>query len=122
MNILMVGLGGALGAILRYSISLIPVKMHFPFLTFLTNIIGAFVIGLVVGIASRRENISDNTVLFLKTGLCGGFTTFSTFSLETLTLFQHNSYALGVIYAVLSCTFCVAGVALGQFFANKIYV
>ena len=90
MNFLFVALGGALGAVLRYAISLIPVKTDFPILTLVTNIVGAVAIGFIVGIVSEKENISPNTVLFWKTGACGGFTTFSTFSLEAVTLFENK--------------------------------
>ena len=77
---LFVGLGGALGAVLRYAISLFPYKGTFPVLTFITNVLGALLIGYIAGAAARR-GLSRNLVLFLKTGVCGGFTTFSTFSL-----------------------------------------
>ena len=79
MNFFWVALGGAVGAMGRYAISLIPAKTAFPFLTLFTNIIGAVLIGFVVGIASTGEDISPNSILFWKTGVCGGFTTFSTF-------------------------------------------
>lgn len=114
MNFIYVALGGALGAVLRYSISLIPLKSNFPFLTLITNILGAVLIGFVVGLASEREGISDHTVLFWKTGVCGGFTTFSTFSLETYTLFEKGSYLSGGIYTVLSFTFCLIGIFVGK--------
>ena len=80
-NIIVVGLGGALGSMLRYTISLIPYKYTFPLLTLVINICGAILIGYITGITIRKD-ISVNSVLFFKTGLCGGFTTFSTFSLE----------------------------------------
>ena len=83
MNFFWVALGGAIGAMCRYAISLIPVKTAFPILTLITNIIGAVLIGFIVGSFADKENVSSNLVLFLKTGLCGGFTTFSTFSLVT---------------------------------------
>ena len=89
IEILVVGLGGAIGAILRYSISLIPYKNTFPVLTLITNLLGAILIGIVVGI-SVKNNWSKNLTLFFKTGVCGGFTTFSTFSLEANNLFQIN--------------------------------
>ena len=82
---LAVGLGGAFGAMGRYGISLLPLKSAFPWLTLLTNVLGALVIGFVVGVTADNT-ASPNTVLFWKTGVCGGFTTFSTFSLETLRL------------------------------------
>ena len=94
MSFLFVALGGALGAVARYAISLIPVKTPFPLLTLITNIIGAVLIGFIVGITDKKDNVSPNTVLFWKTGVCGGFTTFSTFSLEAYKLFENKSYAL----------------------------
>lgn len=112
MSFLFVALGGALGAIGRYAISLIPVKTEFPILTLSTNIIGAILIGFIVGVVSNRSNVSDNAVLFWKTGVCGGFTTFSTFSLETVTLFEKKAYFLGSIYIVLSLSFCILGILL----------
>ena len=114
MSFLFVALGGALGAIGRYAISLIPVKTGFPILTLITNIIGAILIGFIVGVVSNKSNASDNTVLFWKTGVCGGFTTFSTFSLEALSLFEKKSYLFGSIYILLSVSFCVLGVLLGK--------
>ena len=114
MNFLFVALGGALGAIGRYTISLIPVKTGFPVLTLVTNIIGAVLIGFIAGIVSNKSSVSDNTVLFWKTGVCGGFTTFSTFSLEAVTLFEKKSYFSGSVYIVLSAAFCIIGVLLGK--------
>ena len=95
MNFLFVALGGAVGAMARYAISLIPLKTEFPFLTLITNVIGAILIGFIVGITSARDGVSKNMVLFWKTGVCGGFTTFSTFSLESYNLFEHNHCLLG---------------------------
>ena len=112
MGFLFVGLGGAVGAMLRYAISLIPYKGGFPLLTFVTNILGALIIGFIVGYASKR-NVNDSLMLFLKTGLCGGFTTFSTFSLEAYNLFVSGSKILAVCYAVLSAVCCILGVWLG---------
>ena len=112
MGFLFVGLGGAVGAMLRYAISLIPYKGGFPLLTFVTNILGALLIGVIVGYASKR-NVNDSIMLFLKTGLCGGFTTFSTFSLEAYNLFVSGSKILAVCYAVLSAVCCIIGVWLG---------
>ena len=93
MNALFVGLGGAVGAVGRYSLSLLPCRSAFPLLTLLTNLIGAVLIGFVAGLAGR-ERLSSGWTLFWKTGVCGGFTTFSTFSLESVTLLQRGRAGL----------------------------
>lgn len=111
---LFVGLGGAAGAVLRYLFSLIPVKGQFPILTLLTNLIGAVVIGCIAAAAALVPGLPTNLILFLKTGLCGGFTTFSTFSLETMTLFQEKHVPMGIAYAVVSVLVCLVGVWVGQ--------
>lgn len=109
-----VAFGGALGAVWRYAISLIPVKTSFPILTLVTNLIGAVLIGFIVGIVSNKQDVSTNSVLFWKTGVCGGFTTFSTFSLEAFTLFENKSYVNGGIYIALSILGCIVGVFIGK--------
>lgn len=111
MSFLFVALGGALGSALRYTISLIPCKTDFPVLTLITNFIGALAIGFVIGIADDK---SPNTLLFWKTGVCGGFTTFSTFSLEAFSLFEKKMFVLGGLYVLLSVGLCLVGVFLGK--------
>ena len=118
IEILVVGLGGAIGAILRYSISLIPYKNTFPVLTLITNFLGAILIGIVVGI-SVKNNWSKNLTLFFKTGVCGGFTTFSTFSLEGNNLFQINKPVMAIIYIILSVVLCLLGVMFGIFISSR---
>ena len=86
-NCLFVALGGGLGAVGRYLLSLIAAPWSFPVMTLLTNFLGAVVIGAVAQAAGQLP-MSKSAVLFLKTGLCGGFTTFSTFSLETVELLE----------------------------------
>lgn len=114
MNFISVALGGAAGSAGRYAISLLPVRTAFPVLTLLTNIIGAVLIGFVVGFVSSREDVSQNTVLFWKTGVCGGFTTFSTFSLEAFDLIESRSYLAAGSYMVLSVVLCVIGIMAGK--------
>lgn len=111
---LFVGLGGFVGAVCRYLLSLIPVSKTFPAMTLLTNLAGAVFIGVIVAFSEQITSISPNLLLFLKTGLCGGFTTFSTFSLETLVLFEQKRPLLGLSYILLSVLLCLAGVFLGK--------
>lgn len=117
MSFLFVGLGGAIGAILRYALSLLPLKNDFPFWTLLTNFLGAVAIGFIAQTASKI-GLSENTVLFLKTGVCGGFTTFSTFSLEAYRLFQNKKITIGAVYILLSVVLCLGGIALGMWLSN----
>ena len=114
IQFIMVGLGGALGSMLRYLISLIHVNNTFPFLTLITNLLGALLIGFIVGLSDNLF-ISKKFLLFLKTGVCGGFTTFSTFSLEAVQLFQRGEPFLGTIYAILSVILCLSGIILGEY-------
>ena len=110
---LWVGLGGAIGSIFRYTLSLLPIKSSFPVLTLITNLLGAFIIGVVVGLF-EKQYVSSYIHLFLKTGVCGGFTTFSTFSLETLTLLENGMVFMAIVYAFISVAGCVVGVYLGK--------
>ena len=122
MNIVLVGLGGAIGAVLRYMISLIPIKSSYPILTMITNLLGAILIGFVVGMLSHGK-ITKNQSLFLKTGLCGGFTTFSTFSLESVQLLEHGEIFNACSYMGLSLILCILGVVFGNYLsyvANRV--
>ena len=110
-NFLLVGLGGAVGAMGRYALSLLPNPTAFPVWTLLTNLLGALLIGFLTGWRSR---VGENAALFWKTGVCGGFTTFSTFSLEAWTLLSGRNYLLGGASIILSLSLCLAGVLLGQ--------
>lgn len=118
-SLLFVALGGALGAAGRYGLSLLPWKGAFPLLTLLTNFLGAVAIGFLSGLFSQRL-LGEWGKLFWQTGVCGGFTTFSTFSLEAVTLFQNGKYLLGGAYILASVALCVAGVLLGQALAQML--
>ncbi len=115
IQILSVGAGGFIGAVLRFLMGKLPIKelTIFPVNTLLINGIGAFVIGLVVAACNRYGAENSNLILFLKVGLCGGFTTFSTFSLESLTLIQEGHFCLFLVYAVASVVLCLLAVWLG---------
>ena len=96
----------------RYLLSLIAAPWSFPVMTLLTNFLGAVVIGAVAQAAGQLP-MSKSAVLFLKTGLCGGFTTFSTFSLETVELLEQGDGPPGGGYILASVGLCLAGGAAG---------
>ncbi len=119
ISILLVAAGGALGAVGRYGISLLPWKGTFPLLTLLTNFVGAIAIGFISGLFSQKL-LGSKGKLFWQTGVCGGFTTFSTFSLETMQLLEKGNYLLGGAYALTSVILCLVGVTLGQLLAKLV--
>ena len=115
-NCMFVGLGGAAGAICRYLMGMIPLLQRgaFPLPTLMINLLGSFLIGIIAQKANGPTGMDPNLVLLLKVGFCGGFTTFSTFSLESLTLLEEGRMGLFALYAGLSLVLCIAGVALGK--------
>lgn len=104
LSILSVGAGGFIGAVLRYLIGLIPVNevTVFPIKTFFINVIGCVLIGLIVVSVQKNFYLSPQMALFLKVGICGGFTTFSTFALETNELMEAGHIWMALLYVVLS--------------------
>ncbi|WP_138431510.1 fluoride efflux transporter CrcB [Fodinibius saliphilus] len=103
-SILLVGLGGFFGSILRYLVSYY-VNMNwssqFPIGTLAVNLVGSFLIGIIIA-ASLNGNMSQQTRLLLATGFCGGFTTFSSFSYEFFSLLQHEHTGYAFLYAAAS--------------------
>lgn len=121
IDCIVVGAGGFIGAVCRYLIGMIPLKEGgiFPIKTFMINITGSFLIGIVAALAMKTESLDSRTVLFLKVGICGGFTTFSSFALETTDLMKDGKMHLAVIYTVLSVTLGVLAVFAGQGIVGK---
>jgi CrcB protein len=100
---LYVGIGGLIGSMARYALHLLISSRSFsvfPWSTFTVNIVGCLVIGLLVGLESRHVLINDPLKWLLITGLCGGFTTFSTFSIDALGLLHQQQYASFFAYAM----------------------
>jgi fluoride exporter len=112
-NFILVGLGGAAGSILRYVVSLMLMNRGFPLATLLVNIAGSFLIGLVLALGIKNENFAGNWKLFLATGICGGFTTFSAFSAENLQLLQNGKTGMSLLYIAVSIGAGIGATFLG---------
>ena len=104
-TIFYIALGGGLGSVLRYLTTVVMnkyVQTAFPYATFVTNIIGCLLIGLFFGYLEKQNAVSQDLKLFLITGFCGGYTTFSAFSNENVQLLQSNQMVIAFLYISLS--------------------
>ena len=119
---LAVGLGGFVGAVCRYLIGLISVHetMLFPIKTFVINMIGCIVIGCIVVSVSKHVSWNPQVLLFMKVGVCGGFTTFSTFALETTDLIKGGHLGVAVSYILLSVLVGVGTILIINMFSENI--
>ncbi len=112
-NFLLVGLGGGIGAMLRLFFTNIIKHTTFPYGTFFINIAGSLLIGIIFGLSVKTNIISNELKLFLATGICGGFTTFSAFSAENMQLLKEGNYAMSCLYIFSSVVFCIVAVFAG---------
>lgn len=116
-EIMLVGIGGGIGAIARYKLGdwvlLLFTQPRFPYHTFTVNILGCLLIGVLVGIGERYQILGSGTRLFLITGLLGGFTTFSSFGLDTISLLRRDEFWLAGGYAMGSVVLGLIAVGLG---------
>jgi len=114
---LLVALGGAVGSSLRYGASVLIGRAwagSFPFATLFVNIVGSLAMGLFIGTMARSLPAwQEQARLFIAVGLLGGFTTFSSFSLDTVTLIERGNFGEATLYAALSVAVCLVGLYLG---------
>lgn len=120
-KIILIGLGGFVGSVFRFFVSRLNLSvdiLSIPIGTLLVNIIGSFLIGFLTGIADKSAILTVEWRMFLMVGLCGGFTTFSTFTSENLTLMHSGQIASVLFYTGLSITLGFIAVFLGYITSN----
>ncbi|MEA2887857.1 MAG: fluoride exporter [Bradyrhizobium sp.] len=116
MNYLLVFLGGGLGSTLRHIINVASARAFgtaFPYHTFIINITGSIVMGLIAGYLAFKGEASQPWRLFLMTGILGGYTTFSAFSLDAALLYERGEIGLALFYVLGSVVFSIAGLFAG---------
>lgn len=121
-NILLVAIGGAFGSVARYFLSSIFSKAQqnsFPWPTFIANILGCLIIGLLFGYIQKNQVQNETLKLVLMTGFCGGFTTFSTFSLENIQFIQNQNYSTAIIYTMSSILLGLGAIIIGIKIVNS---
>lgn len=118
LTCLVIMAGGALGTLARYLVSLLtlPISGHLPWGTIIINITGSLLIGFfgTLTLAHGRFPVSENIRLFVMIGFCGGYTTFSSFSLQTLDLLRSGAPGRAMVNVVASMILCVTAVAVGH--------
>jgi len=116
MNYLLVFVGGGLGSVLRYIVNIVCPRLFgaaFPYHTFIINITGSTVMGLIAGYLALRGEAAASWRLFLMTGILGGYTTFSAFSLDAAMLYERGEIGAALFYVVGSVVFSIAGLFAG---------
>ncbi|NHM07766.1 fluoride efflux transporter CrcB [Flavobacterium sp. CYK-4] len=115
-TLVLVGIGGALGSVLRYLTTLTVTKYFstiFPWATFIINVLGCLLIGIIMGLLEKNQLTDSSVKWLLVTGFCGGYTTFSAFGYENISLLQNGNTALTFLYIITSVVIGLMAVWLG---------
>lgn len=123
LQLLAVALGGAVGSLTRYGVGIATLRwlpLNFPYATLLVNVFGSLVMGFAMVWFSSGEGHSPLLRLLLTVGFCGGFTTFSTFSMDNVYLLQTHHYGMATLNILMNVVLCLLAVGLGILIANKV--
>lgn len=120
LDLIYVGLGGAAGAISRFMVSIFFNRYQsiFPFGTFTVNILGCFLLGLIYALTLNKSFIFREVNLMISIGFLGAFTTFSTFSMETISIINQSKPSLALLYLGLSLIFGLIAICVGSYIGN----
>ena len=116
MGFLIVFFGGGVGAALRHGVNLLSARLlgtGFNYATLFENVSGSFVMGLLIGYFAFKGGVSQHWRLFLTTGILGGYTTFSAFSLDAVLLYERGELGLAALYVALSVALSIGGLMAG---------
>jgi len=117
-TMLLIGMGGFIGSVARYGTYLLALRFFgegFPWGTLIANITGSLLIGVIYGVVGKNADLNQQVVLFLVTGILGGYTTFSTFAYENAGYLQAGNYQSFLLYSFLSFATCIAAALAGLY-------
>lgn len=116
LDCIVVGIGGFIGSVCRYLIGLIPIEVNsgFPIKTLVINFLGSFLISIIAVLASKDKGVNPQIVLMLRVGICGGFTTFSTFAYESADLIKNGNMVTAFIYICTSIILGISAIFMAQ--------